>query len=157
MWSSSSTESVMANIAEGFGRGTQEEFITFLGYALGSLDETCSHLCAAYDREFLTKDQFAAFYRADQAGYYAAEGLKVTFQNEIDANLIPKVGDDMSRWSPFSNGSSFLNQGQDFGLAGTNAAGGQFALTPWWALLYFAGWAAALLVIALFSASKRDA
>ena len=72
-------------------------------------------------------------------------------------NLIPKVGDDMSRWSPFSNGSSFLNQGQDFGLAGTNAAGGQFALTPWWALLYFAGWAAALLVIALFSASKRDA
>jgi ABC-2 type transport system permease protein len=69
--------------------------------------------------------------------------------------LIPKVGDDMSRWSPFANGGSFLNQGQDFGLAGD--VGGQFALTPWWALLYFAGWAAALLAIALFSASKRDA
>ncbi|MBA3482608.1 MAG: four helix bundle protein [Pirellulales bacterium] len=25
----------MSNMAEGFGRGTQEEFITFLGYALG--------------------------------------------------------------------------------------------------------------------------
>lgn len=36
--------------------------------------------------------QFAAFYRADQAGYYAAEGLDVTFQNDIDANLVPKVG-----------------------------------------------------------------
>jgi four helix bundle protein len=42
-----SSESVMANMAEGFGRGTQEEFITFLGYAIGSLDETQSHLIAA--------------------------------------------------------------------------------------------------------------
>jgi NitT/TauT family transport system substrate-binding protein len=41
---------------------------------------------------YIPSVQFAAFYRADQAGYYAAEGLKVTFQNEIDANLIPKVG-----------------------------------------------------------------
>jgi len=40
----------MANIAEGFGRGTQAEFVTFLGYSLGSLNETQSHLCAAYDR-----------------------------------------------------------------------------------------------------------
>ncbi|TDO50830.1 ABC-2 type transport system permease protein [Kribbella sp. VKM Ac-2527] len=72
-------------------------------------------------------------------------------------NLIPKVGDDLSKWSPFANGSSFLNQGQDFGLAGGDAAGSSFALGPWWALLYFAGWAAALMTLALFSASKRDA
>jgi NitT/TauT family transport system substrate-binding protein len=36
--------------------------------------------------------QFAPFYLADQAGYYAEEGVDVTFQNEIDANLVPKVG-----------------------------------------------------------------
>ncbi len=48
----------MANIAEGFGRGTQEEFITFLGYALGSLDETQSHLCAAHDRGYLENEPF---------------------------------------------------------------------------------------------------
>jgi len=59
-----STESVMSNIAEGFGRGTQEEFITFLGYALGSLLETQSHLCAAYDRKYLTKDEFGRLYDA---------------------------------------------------------------------------------------------
>jgi four helix bundle protein len=53
-----SSESVMANMAEGFGRGAQEEFITFLGYSLGSLDETQSHLCAAYDRAYLDKDTF---------------------------------------------------------------------------------------------------
>jgi NitT/TauT family transport system substrate-binding protein len=41
---------------------------------------------------YIPSVQFAAFYRADQAGYYAAEGLAVTFQNEIDANLVPKVG-----------------------------------------------------------------
>jgi four helix bundle protein len=62
-----SSESVMSNMAEGFGRGTQEEFITFLGYALGSLDETQSHLCAAYDRAYLTKDQFAALFREGTA------------------------------------------------------------------------------------------
>lgn len=59
-----STESVMANIAEGFGRGTQEEFITFLGYALGSLLETQSHLCAAYDRKLLSRDEFGELYAA---------------------------------------------------------------------------------------------
>jgi four helix bundle protein len=53
-----SSESTMANMAEGFGRGTQEEFITFLGYAIGSLDETQSHLCAAYDRTYIEKDEF---------------------------------------------------------------------------------------------------
>jgi NitT/TauT family transport system substrate-binding protein len=41
---------------------------------------------------YIPSVQFAAFYRADQAGYYAAEGLKVTFQNAIDADLVPKVG-----------------------------------------------------------------
>jgi four helix bundle protein len=62
-----SSESVMSNIAEGFGRGTQEEFIKFLGYAIGSLDETRSHLCAAYDRGFLNKDEFAELYREGTA------------------------------------------------------------------------------------------
>lgn len=62
-----SSESVMANMAEGFGRGTQEEFITFLGYALGSLDETQSHLTAAYDRGYLTKEKYAAMFREGTA------------------------------------------------------------------------------------------
>jgi four helix bundle protein len=57
-----SSESVMSNMAEGFGRGTQEEFIIFLGYAIGSLDETKSHVCAAYDRGYLDKDQFAQLF-----------------------------------------------------------------------------------------------
>jgi four helix bundle protein len=57
-----SSESVMSNIAEGFGRGRQEEFIIFLGFALGSLLETQSHLCAAYDRKFLSESEFGELY-----------------------------------------------------------------------------------------------
>jgi four helix bundle protein len=57
-----SSGSVMSNIAEGFGRGTQAEFIQFLGYALGSLNETQSHLAASYDREYLSRDEFGALF-----------------------------------------------------------------------------------------------
>ena len=53
----------MSNIAEGFGRGTQGEFVTFLGYAIGSLNETQSHLCAAYDRDYLAREEFGRLYR----------------------------------------------------------------------------------------------
>ena len=53
----------MANIAEGFGRGTQGQFITFLDYCLGSLDETQSHLCAAYDREYLSREDFGELFQ----------------------------------------------------------------------------------------------
>jgi len=58
-----SSESVASNIAEGFGRGTQGEFVTFLGYAIGSLNETQSHLCAAYDREYLGKHRFGQLFQ----------------------------------------------------------------------------------------------
>lgn len=80
-----SSESTMANMAEGFGRGTQEEFITFLGYSLGSLDETQSHLCAAYDRNYLTKDQFAALYEEG----IAIRKLTVAF---IRSMILPRGG-----------------------------------------------------------------
>ncbi|WP_238161764.1 ABC transporter permease subunit [Kribbella antibiotica] len=72
-------------------------------------------------------------------------------------NLIPKIGDDLSKWSPFQNASSFLTQGNDGGFAGAVGDASNYALSPWWALLYFAGWAIGLLAIALFSANKRDA
>ena len=80
-----SSESVMSNMAEGFGRGTQEEFITLLGYALGSLDETQSHLCAAYDREYLTKDEFAGLFREGTA----IRKMTVAF---IQAMILPRGG-----------------------------------------------------------------
>jgi four helix bundle protein len=80
-----SSESVMSNMAEGFGRGTQEEFITFLGYAIGSLDETQSHLCAAYDRHYLEKDEFGRLWSEG----VAIRKLTVAF---IRSMILPRGG-----------------------------------------------------------------
>jgi four helix bundle protein len=94
-----SSESVMANIAEGFGRATQAQFIVFLGYALGSLDETQSHLCAAYDRDYVSKAEFARLFRDGTAirkltvafirsmilpqGGVRSQGSKVNWSNDV--------------------------------------------------------------------------
>ena len=80
-----SSESVMSNSAEGFGRGTQEEFITFLGYALGSLLETQSHLCAAYDRKYLAKSEFGELYASGGT-------LKKTIVAFIRSMIMPQSG-----------------------------------------------------------------
>jgi ABC-2 type transport system permease protein len=42
--------------------------------------------------------------------------------------LIPKIGDDLQKWTPFTNANQFLNGGQDMGLAGADAAGATTAL-----------------------------
>ena len=41
---------------------------------------------------FIPSVQFAPFYLADQAGYYADAGLDVEFQNKIDPDLVTLVG-----------------------------------------------------------------
>ena len=53
--------SIMSNIAEGFARRTNKEFINFLGLAHGSVAELQSqHI--ALDRQYISKEQFHAIY-----------------------------------------------------------------------------------------------
>lgn len=52
----------MDNIAEGFERGSREEFITFLGYSKGSSGEFRSQLYRAKDRNYLTQLEFDELY-----------------------------------------------------------------------------------------------
>ena len=41
---------------------------------------------------YIPSVQFAQFYLADEAGYYRDAGLDVTFQNQIDPELITLIG-----------------------------------------------------------------
>lgn len=68
--------SIMANIAEGFERGNNKEFIQFLFVSKGSCGELRSHLILAYERHYLTPDQ------------YQEARVKVTGQSSMIHNFI---------------------------------------------------------------------
>ncbi len=50
--------SIMANIAEGFGRKSKREFIQFLRYSIASAAETKSHLYLTLDLKYIGNDRF---------------------------------------------------------------------------------------------------
>lgn len=50
--------SIGSNIAEGFDRGSKNEFVTFLGYAKGSTAEVRSQLYTALDAQYISQEDF---------------------------------------------------------------------------------------------------
>lgn len=57
-----SSVSIMANIAEGYGRCSDKEFSNFLNIAHGSIAETQSHLYIALDLSYLSQEDFEKLY-----------------------------------------------------------------------------------------------
>jgi len=54
--------SIMANIAEGFSRKGNKEFVQFLFIAKSSATELQSHLCIALDQQYINNDTFSGLY-----------------------------------------------------------------------------------------------
>src|SRR3990167_4702266 len=52
--------SIISNIAEGFERGTKDEFLYFLYIAKGSCGEVRAQLYIALDRKFISQSQLGA-------------------------------------------------------------------------------------------------
>ncbi|MCS7232426.1 MAG: four helix bundle protein [Elusimicrobiota bacterium] len=57
-----SSVSIMANIAEGFARQTNKEFIQFLFIAKASSAELQSHLHLAFDLKYISNNEFVSLY-----------------------------------------------------------------------------------------------
>ena len=60
-----SAVSTMANVAEGFSRKSNKEFIQFLFISKSSAAEVQSHLYVALDQKFISQEDFKTIY--DQA------------------------------------------------------------------------------------------
>ena len=54
--------SAMSNIAEGFGTGSDADFVRFLGYARRSTSESQSQLYAALDQDYISSEKFDEIY-----------------------------------------------------------------------------------------------
>ena len=59
--------SIMSNIAEGFGRGGNREFIQFLSVAKGSASEVQAQLYVAVDAGYISTDHFRQLYSLAQS------------------------------------------------------------------------------------------
>ncbi|HMN48386.1 MAG TPA: four helix bundle protein [Ignavibacteriaceae bacterium] len=56
--------SIMNNIAEGFERNNNKEFVKFLGYSKGSAGEIRSMLYVALDLDYISRNDFDKIYSA---------------------------------------------------------------------------------------------
>ena len=73
--------SIMSNIAEGFGRGGNKEFMQFLSTAKGSASEVQAQLYVALDAGYMNQEQFQKLYSETEATARMIAGLLRYLQN----------------------------------------------------------------------------
>jgi four helix bundle protein len=98
-----SSGSIMDNIAEGFGRGGNKEFITFLSYARGSSDESRSQLYRAHDRGYIANNTLEELRKESLTIGKAISGLIIYLQKtDIKGSKFMKPNDSDSKSDPDS-------------------------------------------------------
>ncbi|HLX95808.1 MAG TPA: four helix bundle protein [Verrucomicrobiae bacterium] len=76
--------SIMGNVAEGFDRGGDKEFIQFLSISKGSCGEVKSHLYVALDQQYVNSAQFNQLYKsADEVGRLLAGFMTYLEQSDL--------------------------------------------------------------------------
>ena len=76
--------STMANIAEGFERGGDREFLQFLSTSKGSCGEVKSHLYVALDQQYLSPIQFDDLYnQSNEVGRLVGGFMTYLRQSEV--------------------------------------------------------------------------
>lgn len=76
--------STMGNIAEGFERGGDREFIQFLSHSKGSCGEVKSHLYVALDQQYVNETQFSLLYgQADEVSRLTAKFMACLQQSGV--------------------------------------------------------------------------
>jgi four helix bundle protein len=76
--------SILSNIAEGFGRGGDKEFMQFLSTAKGSVAEVQAQLYVALDAGYLDQPAFSRLYgQAEEAGRLIGGFMKYLQQSVL--------------------------------------------------------------------------
>ena len=81
------TVSIMANIAEGFGRKSKKEFANFLNMAHGSAAEVQCHLYIALDQNYISRKEFEELYERVEEVSKMIQG----FMNYLNNSRTPKL------------------------------------------------------------------
>jgi len=79
--------SIMANIAEGFGRKSKKEFANFLNMAHGSAAEVQCHLYIALDQNYINRKEFEELYGRVEEVSKMIQG----FMNYLNNSRTPKL------------------------------------------------------------------
>ncbi len=77
-----SSASAPANISEGFGYFHAADFARFLGYAVGSLQETQNHLLDGHDRKYWGQKEYSRLNNFAAAARRATRNLMLSKQRQ---------------------------------------------------------------------------
>ena len=88
--------SVMGNIPEGFVRRSNREFIQFLFISVSSAAELQSHMYAALDQHYVTKDIFDGIYQQADKTSKMISGL-ITYLRNNEARFKQKKQEKLKK------------------------------------------------------------